>query len=339
MTMRLLLAASFCAMTNLAPASARDLAVATSADVAAVQKEAYFTPFTQATGLKLHESEWDGSLAALNAHAASWDVALVSGSTLIDGCFTGVLAKLDWAAIGGKDHYQPQAVTDCGVGSFTRHYVLAWDREKFQGAPSWSDFWDVAKFPGKRGLRRGPRMNLEIALIADGVAPGDVYRTLRTDDGVDRAFRKLEQIKPYLVWYRSAAQAPKMIASGDVLLSTAPADRIAAIDPGPTKRFGTQATGGLYQVESWAMLKATPSPADALKLLASMGDPAAQNRFTAATGLGGLAKGVTDGMPPDQFAASPSNPALLTSALQIDEQFWHDNTDRLDERFDAWLAH
>ena len=196
----------------------------------------------------------------------------------------------------------------------------------------------MAKFPGKRGLRRGPRMNLEIALIADGVAPGDVYRTLRTDEGIDRAFRKLEQIKPYLVWYRSAAQAPRMIASGDVLLSTAPSDRIATTEAGPAKHFGTQATGGLYQIESWAMLKASPNQADAMKLLASMGDPAAQNHFTAATGLGGLAKGVTDGMPPDQFAASPSNPALLTSALQIDEQFWHDNADKLEERFDAWLA-
>jgi putative spermidine/putrescine transport system substrate-binding protein len=182
-------------------------------------------------------------------------------------------------------------------------------------------------------------MNLEIALIADGVAPGDVYRTLRTDDGVDRAFRKLEQIKPYLVWWKSPAQAPKLLASGDVLLSTAPSDRVGAIERGPLRHFGTQPTGGFYEVESWAMLKASPNQADAAKLLTAMGDPAAQNRFTAATGLGGMAKGVTDGMPPDQFAASPSNPALLTSALQIDEQFWHDNADRLDERFDAWLAH
>jgi putative spermidine/putrescine transport system substrate-binding protein len=339
MTIRLRLAAALCAMIGVNPAFARDLSIATIADVAEAQREAYFTPFSQATGLKLHLAVWDGSPAALRANGADWDVVLIDGSSLITGCSSGVLAKLDWPTIGGKDHYQPQAVTDCGVGAFTRHFVLAWDRDKFQGAPSWPDFWDVAKFPGKRGLQRGARMNLEIALIADGVAPGDVYRTLRTDDGVDRAFRKLEQIKPYLVWWKSAAQAPKLLASGDVLLSTAPSDRIAAIDRGTTRRFGTQQTGGLYEVASWAMLKGTPNQADAAKLLTAMGDPAAQNRFTAATGLGGLAKGVTDGMPPDQFAASPSNPALLTSALQIDEQFWHDNADRLDERFDAWLAH
>jgi putative spermidine/putrescine transport system substrate-binding protein len=339
MTKRLLLAAAFCAMMRLAPAAARDLAVATMPDVAHAQHDAYFAPFTQAMGLKLQAVDWNGSVAALTVNAAAWDLVLVDGATLLTGCAAGTLAKLDWTAIGGKDHYQPQAVSDCGAGAYTRHYVLAWDHDKFQGAPSWADFWDVAKFPGKRALRRGARMNLEIALMADGVAPGDVYRTLRTDDGVDRAFRKLEQIKPYLVWYRSAAQAQKMLAAGEILLSTIPADRLAAIDTAAVKRFGAQQTGGLYQVESWAMLKASPNQADALKLLGFMGDPAAQNRFTAASGLGGLAKGLTDGMPPDQFAASPSNPALLTSALQIDEPFWHDNADRLDERFDAWLAH
>ncbi len=339
MTIRLLMAAALCAMIGAAPAFAGELTVVTTKDLLAAQHDAYFAPFTQASGIKLHESTWDGRPAALNASAALWDVVLVDGAELLNGCSAGVFAKLDWQAIGGKDHYQPQAVTDCGVGAFTRRFVLAWDREKFQGAPTWSDFWDVAKFPGKRGLQRSPRMNLEIALIADGVAPGDVYHTLRTDEGVDRAFRKLEQIKPYLVWWRSPAEAPKLIASGNVLLSTAPSDRIAAADQGAVPHFGTQQTGGLYQVESWAVPKASTDQPDALKLLASMGDPAQQAHFATITGLGGLAKGITDGMPPDQFAASPSNPAMLTSALQIDDQFWHDNADRLEERFDAWLAH
>jgi putative spermidine/putrescine transport system substrate-binding protein len=180
-------------------------------------------------------------------------------------------------------------------------------------------------------------MNLEIALMADGVAPGDVYRILRTDDGVDRAFRKLEQIKPYLVWWQSPSEAPNLIGTGAVLLSTAPSDRIALAKA--SQHFGAQPAAGLYEIKWWSIVKASAEQPDALKLLASMGNPGEQANFTAATGLGTLAKGVTDGMTPDQLAASPSNPALLGSALQIDEQFWKDNGDRLEERFDAWLAH
>ena len=57
------------------------------------------------------------------------------------------------------------------MGATVFSTVLAWDKDKFHGSPSWGDFWDVAKLPGKRGLRRGVVGNLEIALLADGVAP------------------------------------------------------------------------------------------------------------------------------------------------------------------------
>ncbi len=92
------------------------------------------------------------------------------------GCGEGLFEKLDWSAIGGKEHYLPQAVSDCGLGAVIATTVLAWDKDKLPVAPSWSDFWDVAKYPGKRGLHKGVRGNLEFALMADGVAPGDVYR-------------------------------------------------------------------------------------------------------------------------------------------------------------------
>ena len=48
-----------------------------------------------------------------------------------------------------------------------------------------ADFFDTEKFPGKRGLRKSPKANLEMALIADGVAPDEVYATLETDEGVE----------------------------------------------------------------------------------------------------------------------------------------------------------
>ena len=71
------------------------------------------------------------------------------------------------------------------------------DRNKLARAPaSWADFWDVKKFPGKRALRKGPKYTLEFALMADGVAPKDVYKVLAGKDGQDRAFKKLDELKP-----------------------------------------------------------------------------------------------------------------------------------------------
>src|SRR6185437_11415435 len=108
-------------------------------------------------------------------------VVSIPTDDLIAACEDGLLEKLDWSQIGGKDHYLPIGVNDCGVGAMLIGTVLAWNRDKLSGTPSWADFWDVAKYPGKRGLRKGAKGNLEFALLADGVAPGDVYKTLRAN--------------------------------------------------------------------------------------------------------------------------------------------------------------
>ena len=56
-----------------------------------------------------------------------------------------------------------------------------------------ADFFDLEKFAGRRGMRHVPFVNMEFALIADGVPLDEVYAALDTPEGVDRAFRKLEE--------------------------------------------------------------------------------------------------------------------------------------------------
>ena len=77
------------------------------------------------------------------------------------------------AKIGNKADFVPAAVTECGVGIFVWSTVMAYNGDKLKTAPTtWADFWDVKKFPGKRGMRKGARYNLEFALMADGVQAG-----------------------------------------------------------------------------------------------------------------------------------------------------------------------
>lgn len=40
--------------------------------------------------------------------------------------------------------------------------------------------------------------------MADGVAPKDVYGVLATKEGQDRAFKKLDEIKSSIQWWRRA---------------------------------------------------------------------------------------------------------------------------------------
>ena len=85
------------------------------------------------------------------------------------------------------------AVLDLDPQANSSHYLLG---ERMADVDTTiADFFDTAKIPGKRGLRKSAKATLEMALMADGVPAGEVYDLLDTDAGVDRAFAKLDSIK------------------------------------------------------------------------------------------------------------------------------------------------
>ncbi len=325
-------------------ADQRDLLIVTRDEsLQRAVQSAYVQPFTAVTGVPVQQKLWGGGIEALHAQAKApgdpWDLVLVDPDELSTGCRDGLFEKLDWSAIGGKDHYLPQAVSDCGLGGIIAATVLAWDKEKLPVAPSWSDFWDVAKYPGKRGLRKGVRGNLEFALMADGVAPADVYKTLATADGVDRAFHKLDQLKPYIVWWSMASEAAHILSSGDVLMTSAPSGQIATTVEQEHKNFGMQFTASLFELQSWVIMKGSPSLRMAQQFLYFTGLPAIEVQLLQHSGDAGLAKALNDGLPPELAAVSPSNPANMAAGLRIDAGFWHDNLTKLRQRFEAWQGH
>jgi len=163
------------------------------------QKKAFYEPFEK-TGTKVVAVEYNGEQAKIKVMVdtknVTWDVVEVESPDVARGCDEGLFEKLDYAKIGNKADFVPAAVTDCGVGIFVWSTVMAYNGDKLKVGPkTWADFWDVKKFPGKRGMRKGARYNLEFALMADGVKPADVYKTLATKEGADRAFRKLGELK------------------------------------------------------------------------------------------------------------------------------------------------
>ncbi len=324
----------------LAQGEARDLTIVSRNDAMhAAVHAALVQPFTGATAIPVSERAWQGGAAALKSAAGEWDIVAFDPDEAAAACSSGGLEKLDWSQVGGKDHYVPLGQSDCTVGATVFSLVLAWDREKFTGSPGWGDFWDVAKLPGKRGLRKGVRGNLEIALLADGVAPGDVYKTLASSDGVDRAFRKLDQLKPYIVWWQTDADAARILASGDVLMTSAPSYQIVVAGQTAHRNFGIQWTNSLYDPISWGLIKGSPNLRQAEQFLYFAGTAAIEDRMVEPFGLGGLAKGANDLLPAAAQAVSSTAPNNLKNALQTDTAFWRDNLAKLQQRFDAWLSH
>lgn len=340
---RLIAATALLAVWSVAPAFARELSVMVRnpAHVAAWQT-VFFAPFSQATGLTLTSGAWNGGTSDLMQQiksANAWDLVMLDGEEIAALCSGGQIEKLDWSQLGGRDHYLPLGVSDCGVGATVANEVLAWDRDKLPGPLTWADFWDVTKFPAKRGLRRGVRGNLEIALMADGVQSQDVYKVLSTNEGVDRAFRKLDQLRPYIVWWNTPEDAAHILGSGDVLMTSAPSPTIVNLDRTTHRNFGIQWNDSLYDVLSWAVVKNSPHLREAMNLLYFCGTPAIEARLLDVAAEGGLAKGANDGTPPELAAISPTAPANTQGAVQLDAGFWAANRDKLRARFETWLAH
>jgi len=168
----------------------------------AAQKKAYVEGFEKATGSKVVVVEYNGEQAKIKAMVeakkVTWDVVEVESPDVNRGCDEGLFEKIDWSKVGNKADFQPAAVHECGVGAFIWSTVMAYDGDKLKTAPTtWADFWDTKKFPGKRGMRKGARYNLEFALMADGVKSADVYKVLGTKEGAERAFKKLTELNFY----------------------------------------------------------------------------------------------------------------------------------------------
>ncbi|ELT49477.1 extracellular solute-binding protein, partial [Brucella intermedia] len=193
-------------------ATARDLTVVSwGGNYQDAQREIYFKPFSEKIGKPLLDESWDGGYgvvqAKVKAGKPNWDVVQVEAEELALGCADGLYEKIDWDKLGGKDKFLDSAVNDCGVGAIVWSTAIAYNADKLKDGPqSWADFWDVKKFPGKRSLRKGAKYTLEFALLADGVSKDEIYDVLSTPEGVDRAFKKLDELKPNIVWWEAGAQ-------------------------------------------------------------------------------------------------------------------------------------
>ncbi|GIL03501.1 MAG: hypothetical protein AMXMBFR72_19940 [Betaproteobacteria bacterium] len=307
------------------------------------QKEVYFKPFMEKTKIKMVDESWDGGIGVLRAKlqggANNWDVVQVESEELLLGCEEGLFEKLDWAKLGGRDKFLKDAVHDCGVGSIVYNFVLAYDGDKIKDGPkSWKDFWDVKKYPGKRALRKGPKTNLEIALLADGVAPADVYKTLSTPAGVDRAFNKLSQLKPHLIWWEKGSQPPQMLASGEAVMVSAYNGRIAAANKTDKKNFKMSWNGSLYTIDSWVIMKGSPNKAAAEQFIAFASDPQNQKNLPPKIPYGITHVAATALVDKAVLPDLPTNPANLKVSLYLNDKFWLENLDKLNQRFNAWLA-
>jgi putative spermidine/putrescine transport system substrate-binding protein len=307
------------------------------------QRKAFYEPYN-AAGNKITEAEYSGEFAKIKAmveaKSVTWDVVDVDAPTAVQGCAEGVYETIDWAKLGlDKAKFASADLTECSIPNIIYGTVFAYDSSKLaEGPTTVNDIFDTAKFPGKRALQKVPFVNLEWALFADGVAAADVYKVLGTPEGVDRAFKKLDSIKKDVVWWEAGAQPPQLLADGQVVMTSAWNGRIQAAIDTDKKPFKIVWDHQGLDGDFWVIPKGTPKLEEAYRFLSFASQGAAmaeQTKYVAYAPSNADAIPAMDQSKVPNFPTAPDN---MKTAFSIDYQFWADNKDQLNERFNTWLA-
>lgn len=347
-----------CASTMLSTAYAADSLVVVSFGGSYGQALRMGTqePWMQETGNHILQESYNGGLAEIKSQVesdnVSWDVVDLGAANAIRACDEGLIEPFDLSSLPpapdgtlATSDFMKNAATPCTVPFLVVASVLSYDATRFESAPqSWADFWDVEQFPGKRGLRSRAEPTLLIALLADGVPEDQLSAVLSTPEGQARAFAKLDQLRPHIVWWESASQTMPLLDSGEVSMTSTYNGRVFAAQQ-DDKPFEIVWRDHIYDYEHWAIVKGSPNydlAVDYIRHATSTEAQINQSRYISygATRHSASAVSVTfhadDSI--NMIDHMPSSPQNLQHSHQKDHEFWANYEEELNERFAVWLA-
>ena len=315
------------------------------------ESEAFDKPFTSTTGVEIVPEVYNGGLAQVKAQIeagkVTWDVLDAEMTDAELGCAEGLLEEISSSELApGADGSTPEqdffesAIHDCGVANYVWANVYAYDKSQFpNGGPSTiADLFDVDAFPGKRGLRKSPKANLEWAVMAAGTPLNEVYEVLETPEGVARAFEVLDTVKSNTIWWEAGAQPPQLLADGEVAMTSAYNGRLFNAIVKEGQPFVIVWDGQVWDYGAFIIPKGTPNRARALEYIRFATSPAQLADLTNYISYGpSRASGVA--LVSDTMKTHlPTAKDNFSKGIRASAVFWSDYGDQLHQRFNAWLT-
>lgn len=308
----------------------------------------FIRPYEEATDVRVNVLQYSGGIEEIRrqvrAHNVRWDVVDLELFDAIRACEEGLLEPIDHNKLPpapdgtpARRDFVEAGLMPCGVGNVVGSTVVSYDKQRLPKAPTHlRDFFDLEAFPGRRGLRRSPQVNLEWALIADGVKREQVYEVLSTERGVDRAFEVLSTIKPYVEWWRAGEEAIRLLETGQVVMSSVYSGRIFdAVARGQNLAILWDHQVWFYDV--WGIPKNgrnTELALDFVKFATSTHALANQANHIP---YGPVRKSSMQYVDKHMRPMLPTAAQNLGTAIEIDARWWSQNLERLSRRFEQWL--
>ncbi|MBV9785356.1 MAG: ABC transporter substrate-binding protein [Acidisphaera sp.] len=309
----------------------------------AALKRNFFEPFTAATGVRVipvaaSDSEMQAKAAAmLQAGHVEWDI-ISPQFTELDNLSRLLVDLGDCAGIPSTKAAMPGTCGRYGMLYLMGAQVMAWNTQAFpeRKPQGWKDFWDIEGFPGRRALSNsgGPFANLVAALIADGV-PADKLFPL----DLDRAFRKLDQIKPHIaVWWHTGDQSQQMWRGSDIAMSLMWSGRAYATKHGGFPLAWTY-ENTLADFGAWAILKDCPHPKAARAFLDFyIGSPEHDATFSREMGYATPNLQAAAMLSSEEKQELISSPETFSKIIQMDPAWLEANRAAVLERWNRWVS-
>jgi putative spermidine/putrescine transport system substrate-binding protein len=294
--------------------------------------------------------------AQVEAENVTWDIVDVLPHEGRVGCDEGLFEELP------RDKFTPapdgtsmdddiviEVPNDCVVPQIFWSYMAFYDEKTFpdEKPTTIADFFDIEKFPGKRGIHTWPNALIEMALLADGVAVPDIYDVMSTEEGIDRAFAKLDTIKDDVVFWSSGAKPLEFVKSGETALALAYNGRVGAAILSEGESFVPIWDGQVIEEEWLVMIKGTPNYDEALDFLIHASAPEQQAGQAKWINYGPMRKSGLEHIAANEpwyntgvdiMPHMPNREEVLDRSVFADPEWWADNGAEVAERYTAWMA-
>ncbi len=326
------------------------------------QHKAYVEPYLAANpGVTV---TWDTSSAEAvaklramdEAGNVTWDLVDAVASDSMRLCDEGLAEELNHdellaAAPDGtsaSEDMDPLIVSDCFVPQIVYSTTFGYRTDMVGDTPPTDvcAIFDTATYPGKRALQKRPIDNVEWALYCDGVAKDEIYNVLGTDEGVNRAFAKLDSIKSDVVWWTAGAETPQLLADGEVVFGSTFNGRLFSAITEQNQPIGMLWDMQSFDLDGWVLPANLPADRkaralDFLKFATDtqrLADQAAYISYGPSRKSSAPLVGKHAELGIDMAPHMPTDPANSGNIHVYDYEWWADNRDDLNAKFEAWLA-
>jgi len=303
----------------------------------ASMRKGWFDPFTKKTGIEVVTVTGPdrGKLRAMvQAGKAEWDVAEVLPDFPIIAQREGLLEPIDWNLVKKSNVGVASMATDYSVPQLVWARVLTYSTKQFSVSNhprNWAEVWDVKRFPGKRTFNTEANgSTLEAALLADGVPANKLYPI-----DVDRALRSLDRIRDHILWYDTGAQQVQYWKDQQAVVGVGWDGRVIL----------AKQQGAPVEIEynqsflDWSAMvipKGAPHKDLAMEFLGYTATAEAQADVCKIIAYGPMNPKAFELIPPERARILSGGPQMRGKSIPVNEEWWSANTDRIQEKLNAW---